>query len=463
MKPPRWVRALDAAAVVVLLLGIFELFFGGFAIGTPPLELQLRDPWRILFVAVACAAIRHAAHPGTPLHRRLADGGRAIPADLAAAAGTAFATRIAVLVVAYVAVLLIGMAQAGFEVSGDRLFNLPARFDAGWYAGIATDGYDFQGRFDRQQNLAFFPAFPLAMRAAGYLVGVHERGVPQERRAGRLLWGGTFVSVLAFVWGATYLARLGRDVASDDEAFNAVALVCAYPFAVFFSAPYSESLFFLASVAAFYCFRREQWGAAAAWGVLAGLTRPNGCFLSIVLALLFIERLRHGGNRRRFGAPLAAAAAPGLGMLAFTVYLKYVTGVWFGWARMQGAWGRSYSGIESVAGSVGWAANLGLVRLMAERPIDTLNGAALVFMLAMVWPVWRRLGFAWAALILVSVIPPLLAGGLLSMGRITSTLFPAFVALAMVLPRRAVPAVLTVSALGQGLVAVLFFTWRPPY
>jgi hypothetical protein len=128
---------------------------------------------------------------------------------------------------------------------------------------------------------------------------------------------------------------------------------------------------------------------------------------------------------------------------------------------MQGAWGRSYAGLEGVARGVGWAANLGLVRVMAERPIDTLNGAALLFVVAMIWPVWRRLGVAWAAMILVNVVPPLFAGGLLSMGRITSTLFPVFVALAMVLPRRAVAPVLTTLALGQGLVAVLFFTWRP--
>ncbi|HTL45004.1 MAG TPA: mannosyltransferase family protein [Vicinamibacterales bacterium] len=461
MKPPWWVRALDGAAVVVLLLGLFELFFGGFALGTPPLELQLRDPWRILFVAAACAAIRHAAHPANPLHRRLLTAVRQTRHDLAAAAAAAFATRVAVLVVAYFAVLIIGMAQPGFEVSGDPLFNLPARFDAGWYAGIATDGYYFQGRFDRQQNLAFFPAFPLLMRGAGYLVGVHERGVPVERRGGRLLWGGTFLSLFAFAWAAVYLVRLGLDVGAGENALTAAVLVSAYPFAVFFSAAYTESLFLLGSVAAFYYFRRGQWAASAGWGVLVGLTRPNGCFLSVVLALLLVERIRHTKSTRHLLVPLAAAAAPGIGMLAFTVYLKYLTGVWFGWARMQGAWGRSYAGIEGVAGSVGWVANLGLVRLIAERPVDALNGAALIFMLAMIWPVWRRLGVAWAALIGVNVLPPLLAGGLLSMGRITSTLFPAFIALAMVLPRRALAPVLAIFALGQGLVAVLFFTWRP--
>ena len=102
MTPPRWVRALDGIAVAVLLLGVFELFFGGFALGTPPFELQLRNPWRILFVGAAAAAIRHAAFPQYPLHRRLWGLARASGEGLVAAAG-AFATRVAVLVVAYFA------------------------------------------------------------------------------------------------------------------------------------------------------------------------------------------------------------------------------------------------------------------------------------------------------------------------------------------------------------------------
>ena len=81
----------------------------------------------------------------------------------------------------------------------------------------------------------------------------------------------------------------------------------------------------------------------------------------------------------------------------------------------------------------------------------------------MLWPVLRRLGLAYAAFVLVNLVPPLLAGGVLSMGRLTSTLFPVFLALAAILPRRAVPPLITAFALGQGLAAALFFTWRPLY
>ena len=83
------------------------------------------------------------------------------------------ASRVGVLAVGYLAVVTIGFAPSatGLELSADPLLNLPARFDAGWYGGIALDGYSFEGRFDKQQNVAFFPAMPLLMRAVGVLAG----------------------------------------------------------------------------------------------------------------------------------------------------------------------------------------------------------------------------------------------------------------------------------------------------
>lgn len=58
--------------------------------------------------------------------------------------------------------------------------------------------------------------------------------------------------------------------------------------------------------------------------------------------------------------------------------------------------------------------------------LDLINVGAVVFVLGSVWPVYRRFGVPSAALILVNVLPPLSFGGVLSMGRLTSVLFPTF-------------------------------------
>jgi len=48
----------------------------------------------------------------------------------------------------------------------------------------------------------------------------------------------------------------------------------------------------------------------------------------------------------------------------------------------------------------------------------------------------------------------------MSMGRLTCTMFPVFLWLAAAAPRQ-LPTLAAAFALVQGLVAVLFYTWRP--
>ena len=467
---PSWVRILDALALVALVVTVAVAVFGGFSTHVGFVPLSARSPLRLGFITLALVAIRHAAFPSPPIHQRALEWARTLRDDPSAAvATTAWFSRVAVLVAGYFAVLAIGVAAAptDLELSPDPVMNLPSRFDAGWYGGIALDGYHFQGRFDRQQNIAFFPAYPFAMRALGHLVGGFEAGVPRARRMVRTLWAGVILSIALFVWGASYLARLARDTIGEDRAAAAVALIAAYPFAIFFSVPYTESMFLLGAVAAFYHFRRREWGRAAAWGALVGLTRPNGCFLSVALACLIVETLWRNrttsADRQHLAKALLAASAPGLGMLAYSAYVHELTGSWFGWARLHEAWGRSFQGLAPLVSGLARIEDEGILRAFALVPFDTLNALALVFALVMVWPVFRRLGFGAGVFVLVNIVPPLLAGGVLSMGRFTSTLFPTFLALAAILPRRFVLPFVTAFGIGEGLVAALFFTYRPMF
>jgi hypothetical protein len=471
VKLPLWVRALDAAAVLALILTVFVFLFGGFAIYFSLNPVRVHSTGRLLFFAVALLAVRHVAYPASPLPARLAGwlrGAGERPAGSAAALG--FSSRVCALLIGYMAVATIGVntVTTGFELSADKLSNLPARFDAGWYGGIAVDGYSFGGSFKRQQNIAFFPAFPLLMRAVGYPIGAFGPGMPKEKRVLRLLWGGLFLSIFAFAWASAYLWRLARDIIGESRATDAVALLAAYPFSIFYSAPYTESLFLLGAVAAVYHFRRDEWVKAGAWGLLVGLTRPNGCFLSLVLAAFVAERLWReraavsGIPPLRVAASLVSAAMPGVGMLGFSVYVHSLTGSFFGWARMhEAAWGRTYQGLAPVQRAYGWITDEGLVHVVEGVPFDTLNSLGLIFALIMVWPVLRKAGPALALFVLINVIPPMLAGGVLSLGRLSATLFPAFIALAAITSPRVTLALITAFAIGQGLAAAIFFTWRP--
>ena len=458
---PAPAAALDTAGVIALLLaGLVTvageiLPFGSGAIDLPSVP-------SLLLAAAVMFLVRNIVCRQTTTRQTLQTWRARVSArpDLAAALHAFVATRPAVFAAAYFAVVTIGLAPtANFSVSTDPFINLPARFDAGWYGAIAIDGYFFDRQFTRQRNIAFFPAMPSLMRPLGRVFGSRVPGLPRDRRLARALWAGVFISLAAFLAALVYLSRLSRLIAGDDAARAAPLLLAAYPFAVFFNAPYTEGLFLLGSVAAFYYFHRERWVAASLFGLLVGLSRPNGCFLSIPLAILAVQSVWPRPRLRPVATRLLVAAMPGFGMLLFTAHLYRLTGVWFAWTRMQEAWGRTW-GTRPIAQGWEWLTTEGLMAVTRGVPFDTLNTAAVLFALAMLWPVARRLGAPYAAFIVVNVAPPVFAGGALSMGRITSTLFPLFIALAAMLPRRSVPAWAAAFGVMQGLIAALFFTWR---
>ena len=239
-------------------------------------------------------AIRHAAHPAVPLHRRLLRGLRRARARVSGAPSSRrrWPRRLVVLVVGYLAVVTIGLAQSWWGSSSrrDAALNLPARFDAGWYGGIALDGYSLRRPLRQAAERRVLSRVSDAERAAGYPLGAFAPGVPSERRMARLLWGGVFISLIAFAWAAVYLWRLARDTIGEDRARRRRRAARRVPVRACSSARRTPNrCFSSARVATIYHFRRDEFVRAAAWGLLVGLTRPNGCFLSIVLALLIFE------------------------------------------------------------------------------------------------------------------------------------------------------------------------------
>lgn len=475
-EAPLWARLMDGGALALSGLALWVVLTGGVRLVVFGGIVSVTSPVAFLYASFSFLLVRHLLLP----RPSALDGIGRLRAAVAArpvfgAALRAFlATRPAVLLTGFLAVVTVGLsARPGFILSREPLANLPARFDAGWYGGIALDGYHWDGTFERQRDIAFFPAVPLLMRPLGFLFRMNEGGLPRERRMLRALWAGTVISLGAFLWALHYFVRLGEVLIGFERAASAALLLSAYPFAVFYSAPYTESLFLLGVVAAFFHFLRQDWMAAAGWGLLVGLTRPNGCLLSLPLALLALQQTRamlpsreerREPSRLRSGAlRLLVASAPVVGMLLFTTYLYGLTGHWFAWARSHGAWGRTFQGLTPITNLVTSLGEQPLVQAIGTAPFDALNALGLLFAMALVWPVFSRLGAVWGVFVVVNLLPALFSGGVLSIGRLTSTLFPLFLALALLVPSQSVGAWATAFGSMQGLCAALFFTWRAVY
>jgi hypothetical protein len=456
-------------------LAIVVAGWGGFRERVGGVRIALTSPYRLLIASALLAILRHVFAPRPPIFRDLPKRvARSWTTPAARIAGLAFiGTRPAILFVGYFAVITLGYSNNGrppLRFVENEFLNLQGKWDTAWYMSVVVDGYRFRTPDPtEQQNIVFFPALPVAIRIVGRLFGGSSPA---------FLWGGTLVVLAAFFWSLVYIYRLAREFIDDEEAARwAVWVTATYPFALYFSALYSESLFLLGGAGAFYHFRRREFLKAGIWGLLVGLTRPNGCFLSIPLALIAIapwmpawlmagdrnpdERARPERGARVLIPALVSAAMPGIGVLIYSAFVWRMTGDPLAWAEGHAAWGRQYSGLVPLAIKYyGYMAESGPYVFTVALPFDTLNGLGALFVILAAVPVWRRFGLPYAVFILINILPPLAAGGLFSTGRFSAVLFPAFLWCASVVPDRHRPAWTASFMAVQALNAALFYTWH---
>jgi hypothetical protein len=460
---PALCRVFDYLTVSAVLLAVTVLVSGGFREWLPWGRVSVTSWGRPLIIALVLTAVRHWLQPRPSLLTALDAWRRRVARSEAVRAATpiAFSTRAAVLLIGFLAVVLFGYRAdvlVPWRIYENEFLNLPARWDTGWYMDVATDGYRWMpARTAIQQNIAFFPVYPMLMRYGSLFFGRE------------MMWTGVLISWASFFAALVFLYRLARERLDGDAATASLALLATYPFALFFSTAYTESLFLLTIVAACFYMERGALWQAACWGFVAGLSRPNGCLLSIPLALIAVRPLWPFEWRRMrvrdwagIADRVAVAALPGIGMLCYSTFIYFLTGHPFQWASQNAAWGRVYRGLDALfaehAQSIG---DHGIYNYAATRTVDALQLTALGLFLASLWPVWRRIGFPYAALVAVNIVTPLLMGGLISMGRVTSVLFPTFLWLGAAIPARQRPAWIAVFAMLQALCAAAFFTWRP--
>jgi hypothetical protein len=325
-----------------------------------------------------------------------------------------------------------------------NLFTAWERFDALWFLRIAEEGYRVE-----DGSAAFFPLFPLAVRAVSFLVGGHPFGAAVA------------VSNLAFL-GALVVTYLLTDLEHDERRARAtVVLLAFFPTSYFFLMPYSESLFLLLAVTTFWFARRGRWVGAGIAGALAALTRGVGIALAPALMIEALHR-RVEGRGRAWPGMLAAAATAG-GTLVYLGSWQLRAGDALTPLNTQQNWERVFS----------WPwASLWEATRAAFRYVGDANGGYWLLDWLIVIPFLAAAGYAiaryrpsYGVYVLVTLLIPLSFvfedRTLMSMPRFVLVVFPAFWAAAEAAERRHVPAsaLAAVGACGIGLLSMLTVNW----
>lgn len=362
--------------------------------------------------------------------------------------------------VAAVVVLVSVLAQAYLprihpfhrQLQGHRWVDAFGWWDGWWYVGIAKRGYWFF-RPDRQSPVAFFPAYPMAMRYLGRVVG------------GPLVAGfaitvacGMGVAVLFHRW---CVLKLG-----SAKARLALALLLLYPFAFYLmGAVYADALFILASLAAFLALEQDRPVLAGLAALAATAARPVGAALVLGLWVLYLERNGFLGAagaqfaaraRRRPRAADAGLLLAPVGMVGFCLFL---------WSRF----GEPFAFFD-VAGAPGWDQPPGAhtwfkvhwIKAMWNGPWTTghfghllINAVATIVTAAFIPLVFRRLGWGYGVYVVVAVLATAVATkDFVGMGRYSLAAFPCFAMAADVLYRRPRLAWAVLAVSGVGLVVL---------
>jgi hypothetical protein len=331
---------------------------------------------------------------------------------------------------------------------GNALAAPLARWDSVWYLAIANDGYPA----DDARRAAFFPLYPMLVRAVHAVVG-------------SAVVAGALVSLACFAAALVVLHRLTEIELGAPAARTTVWALALFPGAVFFTSVYSEALYLALSVGCVYAARTGRWAWAGTLGALGAATRSAGVLLVVPLAVMWL--LRADGGRRRAGDAAWIVLVPA-GLAGFCAALALGGGDASAPLHAQDIWYRHFAGPFVGVWDGTTAAWRGVHHL--DDPASRADVVLFGFLVAAVPAVvgtLRRLPPAYGAYVLAALALPLSypvgPQPLMSLPRFLAVLFPLFMWLGAWLEeggrvRRA--AVLAPSAVGLAIVTAVFATWH---
>ena len=332
----------------------------------------------------------------------------------------------------------------------DVLWLMWNRFDAGFYVGIAENGYWPASTLQSASNWIFHPLYPLLIIPFGHLFGDSDAAFDI---AGILVSNGAALVAVAYLYLLVH-----RDFNARIASLTVIYLAL-FPTSFYLSAIFSESVFLACAVTCIYYARQHRWWVAGICGGLASLTRIPGLFLVVPVAWEYWQvlcdryaplpdrsdlSLREQGHiwlqSRLRGTSLAARelrnwlTLPALalipfGLVPFLIYSYIQTGDFLATIHNHSVgWGRQVENpLRLLAHS--------LIHPLPPNPMEwdfwVLNIIIVFAFLGFTIWSFRRLPTIYALYTFVMVLMPLSTGSLKSISRYYLMVFPALILLAL--------------------------------
>lgn len=171
------------------------------------------------------------------------------------------------------AISLVLVYRIDGQLSPDVFLDRWTRWDAnnyiriteGWYTGYTENG-DYL-------TLVFFPLYSIIAKLFTFIIPNVQMSL-------------MMTSSIAFAVGCGYLYELVCLDYEESIAVSSVIGISVFPFAFFFGAIMTESIFFMTTAMTFYYIRKHNWLLAGICGAFSALSRMIGVF---VIVPAFVE------------------------------------------------------------------------------------------------------------------------------------------------------------------------------
>lgn len=302
----------------------------------------------------------------------------------------------------------------GLWGAGDQWYHSLLRWDSGWYASIINNGYTYNPDPLEHSSTAFFPTYPILASNFSLITGIDTWE--------SLLIISNFFSFILII----FLAKFVKEEFDEDTALYTVIFFSFFPYSLFLSAGYTESVFITFAIAGFIALRRRRFVFAAMFVALSLGTRSVG--IAMVPALMWeIWRQTNRNFQSRAIMMLICCLIAFTGLLAYMAFLYISFGNPLAFATSQSAWHDS-SFFERILRSLAV-----FPLFMQEDWYGVWYGLpSFIFSFGLsVCAIWYLRTSLWLYA-LGSVLVPYLTLGLTgSTGRFALACFPAFVVLAI--------------------------------
>jgi Gpi18-like mannosyltransferase len=210
------------------------------------------------------------------------------------------------------------------------------KFDSGFYFQIVDNGYpkiNMASSADATR-ISFFPLYPLLIKAMR-LLGLGLNNIASAL----ILSNGLLVLALYYIY------KICEDRGFErNEIYLVIALILIYPSSIFYSVPYTESLFlFLSAVTIFYATRGDYLKASISAGLSSVSRFPGVVNIAYVFFMLLAEEELKTNTKNHIKKSIGYMATASVPLIIYFSYMKYLTGDFLAPLHDVSNWGRKLS------------------------------------------------------------------------------------------------------------------------